>query len=86
MRDPDFRFTPTSGDGVNASLDVGGLTSGIAGVENDELSLVLAEDIVPTFTATARGFSVSGAFRDASGGRDDTADSELSGFIEVVCG
>lgn len=82
MRDPDYRYTPTDGDMVNASLTVDGLPSGTAGVEIDgELSLVLVEDIVPAFTATARGFSIYGVFRDAMGDGE-----QVSGIIEMVCG
>lgn len=82
MRDPDYRYTPTAGDMVNADLNVEGLPSGIAGVEIDaELALVLVEGVIPTFTATARGFSINGIFRDAMGDGE-----QAPGFIEVVCG
>ncbi|HUG75421.1 MAG TPA: hypothetical protein VMM81_07105, partial [Acidimicrobiia bacterium] len=82
MRDPDYRYTPTAGDMVNASLTVDGLPSGTAGVEIDgKLALVLVEDVVPSFTATARGFSINGVFRDAMGDGE-----QVSGIMEVVCG
>jgi hypothetical protein len=82
MRDPDYRFTPTDGEMVNAYLTVDGLPSGTAGVEIDgELALVLMEDTVPAFTTTARGFSINGVFRDAMGDGE-----QMSGIIEVVCG
>ena len=82
MRDPDYRFTPTDRDMVHAHLIVDGLPSGTAGVEIDaELALVLVEDIVPSFTATARGFSINGVFRDAMGDGE-----QVTGIIEVVCG
>jgi hypothetical protein len=82
LRDPDYRYTPTAGDMVNASLTVDGLASGTAGVEIDaEVALVLVEDVVPAFTATSRGFSLNGVFRDAMGEGE-----QVPGFIEVVCG
>lgn len=82
LRDPDYRYTPITADQVHAAMVVEGLPSGTAGVEIDaEVSLVLVEGIVPTFTATARGFSITGVFRDAQGDGE-----QVQGFIEVVCG